>query len=132
MKRLKVNKEVDCMNCLSCLDACATTYFKTNDLDTAALRIDAKMDKFPVVTMPVTCIQCGKCARNCPENAITQNKFGVYMVNKKLCTGCGTCVEVCPMKVMRKPESSATAFKCIACGKCVTACPMDMLYIEEK
>ena len=132
MKRLKVNKEAECMNCLTCVQVCANTYFKSDDLDLAALRIETVNEVFPFETKPVTCIQCGECARNCPQNAITQNKFGVYMVNKKLCTGCGTCVEVCPMHVMRKDPATEKAFKCIACGKCAQACPMDCLFIEEK
>ena len=81
---------------------------------------------------PMTCIQCGKCAKVCEAGAITQNpKTGVYMINKKLCISCGKCVEVCPMKVMVAPEGGTTT-KCIACGICVKACPMEILEIVEK
>lgn len=128
MKRLKARKDIECMNCLACTLECANLYFKSDDPGLAALRIEP-MKKDPEQTHPVTCVQCGKCAEACPHHAITQNKFGVYMVNKKLCTGCGDCVEACPFGVMRKPETSSTAFKCIACGKCATACPMDILEV---
>ena len=41
-------------------------------------------------------LQCGKCAEACPEGAITQNPKGVYIINKKKCTGCGACAKACP------------------------------------
>ena len=130
MKKLKVKKDIECMNCLACVLECSTTYFKTSDPDCAALYIAPKKNE-PNMTKPVLCAQCGKSAEACPNNAITQNKMGVYMVNKKLCTGCGKCVEACPFKVMRKPEGSEVAFKCIACGKCAAACPMEIIEVVQ-
>ena len=128
MKKLKVDKQVECMNCLACVQACANTWFKSDDPDLAAIRIAPKKDD-PTETKPVTCVQCGKCAKACPNEAITQNKAGVYMVNKKLCDRCGKCVEACPFGVMRLPEGSPSSFKCVACGKCAAACPMDILEV---
>ena len=78
------------------------------------------------------CIQCGKCARVCPEGAISQNAKGTYIINKKLCVGCGKCVEACPMGVMVKAPEAPAASKCIACGICAKACPMGILEIQEK
>ena len=80
---------------------------------------------------PMVCVQCGKCAKACPEEAITQNAKGVYMVNKKKCTGCGKCVEACPFGVMVKAEDSPVSSKCIACGICAKACPADVLEVVE-
>ncbi|MDO4621565.1 MAG: 4Fe-4S binding protein [Eubacteriales bacterium] len=131
MKKLRARKDIECQNCLACVNACAKAYFKVEDDRKALLQIVPKK-KNPNECQPMTCVQCGKCAEACPNNAITQNKFGVYMVNKKLCTGCGACVEACPFKVMRKDESVEYASKCIACGICVKSCPMDILYIENK
>ena len=128
MKRLSVKKGIECKACLSCVGACSQAYYKTFDQDKAYISIGMKND----VVTPAACIQCGKCAKACPENAITQNAKGVYMVNKKLCKACGKCVEVCPMHVMRLPAGAESAGKCIACGLCVKACPMDMLEIIEK
>ena len=128
MKKLAVKKGAQCMACLECVRACSNAFYKEFHQDLSCIQIVDKNGQ----AKPMTCIQCGKCARNCPQNAITQNKFGVYMLNKKLCTGCGTCVEVCPMHVMRKDPATEKAFKCIACGKCAQACPMDCLFIEEK
>ena len=126
MKKLAVKKGIECMACLSCVRACSEAFYKVFDPAKSCIQIvdnkgDAKVK---------TCIQCGKCARTCPNNAISQNpKTGVYMINKKLCTACGECVKVCPMQVMTLGD---TATKCIACGICAKACPMDLLSIVEK
>jgi len=127
MKKLTVKKGIECMACLSCVEACSTAYFKTMDPDKAMIQIGMKGN----AAAPFVCIQCGKCARNCPENAITQNPKGVYMINKKLCKACGKCVEVCPFHVVVMPEGAAAASKCIACGLCAKACPMEMLEVVE-
>ena len=126
MKKLVAKKDVRCMACLSCVRACSEAVYKVFDQAKSCVQIvetngDVKVN---------TCIQCGKCMRTCKHDAITQNpKTGVYMINKKLCTGCGECVEVCPMKVMTLGD---VATKCIACGICVKACPMELLEIVEK
>lgn len=128
MKKLMVNKTAECMACLECVRACSTAFYKTFDPDLSAIQIVAKGSG----AKPMTCIQCGKCAKVCEAGAITQNpKTGVYMINKKLCTSCGKCVEVCPMKVMVQPAEGPTS-KCIACGICAKNCPMGILEIVEK
>ena len=89
MKKLKVVKGAKCMACLECVRACSTSFYKEFDPDKSCIQIvDKNGDAKPMV-----CVQCGKCAKACPEEAITQNAKGVYMVNKKKCTGCGKCVE---------------------------------------
>jgi len=45
------------------------------------------------------CIACGKCAANCPADAITIDKFAV--IDPKKCIGCGSCMVVCPTKAVR-------------------------------
>ena len=128
MKKLSVKKDIECMACLECVRACSTAFYKEFHQDKACLQIVEKAG----AAKPQVCIQCGKCAKNCPQQAITQNPKGVYMINKKLCVGCGKCVEVCPFHVCLLPEGAATASKCIACGICAKACPMEMLEIVEK
>lgn len=95
----------------------------------SCIRITAKPDGEPKVN---NCIMCGKCARTCPEGAISQNAKGVYMIDKKKCVGCGKCVEACPMHVMVLAPGADKASKCIACGICAKACPMGILSVEEK
>ena len=129
MKKLAVKKNVECMACLACVDACSKAFYKEFHPDYSCIQIVAGKNGG---AKPNVCIQCGKCMRTCEHGAITQNpKTGVFMINKKLCVSCGKCVEACPMKVMvMKPETPAS--KCIACGICVKACPMEVLEIVEK
>ena len=128
MKKLSVKKTAECKACLECVRACSTAFFKEFDQDLSCVRIVAKGNG----AKPMTCIQCGKCAKACEAGAITQNpKTGVYIINKKLCVSCGKCAEVCPMNVMVAPADGPAA-KCIACGICVKNCPMEILEILEK
>lgn len=128
MKKLSVKKGISCMACLECVRACSTAFYKEFHPDKACLQI---VD-WKGAAKPMTCVQCGKCAKVCEAGAITQNpKTGVYMINKKLCTGCGKCAEACPFHVMVHPEENAITSKCIACGICVKACPMELLEIVE-
>ena len=128
MKKLAIKKGAECMACLECVRACSTAFYNEFNQDLSCIQVVAK----GTGAKPMTCIQCGKCARVCEHEAITQNpKTGVYMINKKKCVSCGKCVEACPMNVMvLKPENPAS--KCIACGICVKACPMEILEIVEK
>ena len=129
MKKLVAKKDVQCMACLACVDACSNAFYKEFHPDYSCIQIVEGKDGNAKANV---CIQCGKCMKVCENEAITQNpKTGVYMINKKNCTSCGKCVEACPMKVMvLKPENPAS--KCIACGICVKACPMEVLEIVEK
>ena len=128
MKKLMVKKGTECMACLECVRACSNAFYKEFNEDLSAIRIVAK----GAGAKPMTCIQCGKCAKVCEAGAITQNpKTGVYMINKKLCIGCGKCKAACPFGVMVCEPGMASASKCIACGICVKVCPMEVLEITE-
>ena len=130
MKKLAVSKENPCKACLSCVRACSEAFYKTFDPDLSCIRIVAKPDGEPKVQ---SCIMCGKCARTCTHDAISQNAKGVYMIDKRKCVGCGDCVKACPMQVMAMPAGEdAKPSKCIACGLCAKACPMGILTVEEK
>ena len=132
MKKLVVSKEYPCKACLSCVRACSEAFYKTFDPDLSCIRITAKPDGEPKV---MSCIMCGKCARVCPEEAISQNAKGVYMIDKKKCVGCGKCVEACPMGLEPYFLSKMTQKKgwdelearmitsCIECGSCQATCP---------
>ena len=101
MKKLVVSKENPCKACLSCVIACSQAFYKKFDPELSCIRITAKPDGEPKVN---NCIMCGKCARTCPEQAISQNAKGVYMVDKKKCVGCGKCAKECPASVIEIRE----------------------------
>ncbi len=112
MKKLVVSKTDPCKACLSCVRACSEAFYKQFDPDLSCIRIVAKPDGEPKVQ---SCIMCGKCARTCTHDAISQNAKGVYMIDKRKCVGCGDCVKACPMQVMVMPAvEDARPSKCIA------------------
>ena len=128
MKKLVVTDKTNCMACLACVQACSEAFYKVADPGKACIKIVEGKNGEPKTNV---CLQFGKCARTCKQGAIKQNAKGVYMIDKKLCTGCGECVEVCPMQVMVKVPESPVTSKCIACGICAKACPMGILEIQE-
>lgn len=129
MKRLNVVKKDGCMACKQCEIACSEAFYKEFNEDYSCIKIRVARDG--VTPKPATCVQCGKCAKACPEEAITQNAKGVYTINKKKCVNCGKCAEACPFGLIVRKEGSASASKCIACGICAKACPMGVLEIKE-
>lgn len=56
-----------------------------------------KISLFKIRRNPVTCIDCGKCSRNCPMNIDVANKT---VVSDHQCISCGICTSetVCPIK----------------------------------
>jgi len=129
MKRLKVKDASLCKACLQCEVSCSTAFYKKFDQALSCIHVGIKPATGKLAVN--VCVQCGKCAKVCEQNAITQNPKGVYMINKKLCVGCGKCVEACPFGVMVKAPESETVSKCIACGICAKQCPMEVLEIVE-
>lgn len=45
------------------------------------------------------CICCDVCARECPEDAVSEGK-NKYEIDNELCTDCGICVSLCPIKAI--------------------------------
>lgn len=127
MKKLVVKNISECAACRTCEAACAEAYYKCSDISLAALKVR--------YTEPVTisvCTQCGKCAAVCPMEAITQNKLGVYMIDRKKCVGCLACMDICPNNIIVKEHDTVYATKCTACGICVKACPKNVLEVVSE
>ena len=124
MKKLKVVKGAKCMACLECVRACSTSFYKEFDPDKSCIQIiDKNGDAKPMV-----CVQCGKCAKACPEGAITQNAKGVYIINKKKCVGCGKCAQLCPLNNVHLENSRPQwGDHCTHCMACISICPVQAI-----
>ena len=106
MKKLTVKKGATCMACLECVEACSNAYYKESNVFKSCIQIVERKGE----PKPMACPQCGKCAEVCEAGAITQNAKGVYMVNKKLCTGCR---KVCGSLSVRPDGKSRGQTNCI-------------------
>lgn len=127
MKRL-AKDEALCIGCRQCENACSKAFFKVEDAALSCIRIEDNAAGGHTIRI---CDQCGKCAEVCNTCVITQNKSGVYMINKKECAGCLMCVGFCPQQVMVHSDDREEPSKCSACGICVKACPTGAIRIEE-
>ena len=126
MKYLKFFPE-KCDGEVICEKVCSATFFKKEDKEFSAIQID-KIDGKYVMN---ACNQCGECIQICPVKAISRNKMGTVVIDKKLCVGCFMCVGFCPTISMRRAADLREPFKCISCGACVRACPNGALAFEE-
>lgn len=70
-----------------------------------------------------SCITCGACYRACPNNAIYQNKYGGYVVDRAKCNGCGICQYNCPINNIKITETGIVKGICARCGLCEDVCP---------
>ena len=53
-----------------------------------------------VTFTPDKCVECGTCAKSCPEGAIVP--AGEGRIDRDRCTDCGLCVETCPSTALRR------------------------------
>lgn len=119
--------ETKCIDCGTCETACSEAYFKVDDKEKSAIRIN-KGEVHPDITV---CNQCGECISICPVSAIYRDRNGVIRINKKTCVGCLSCVGFCNYNAMMYTHDQTEPFKCIACGICTSVCPTGAIWIEE-
>ena len=117
-----------CNGALACEKTCSKTFFKVEDPALSSIRYSCSEDGAHALNV---CNQCGECILVCPVEALTRNKVGVVMVNKKLCVGCFMCVGFCPTLSMCRAPGQRVPFKCTSCGLCVKSCPVGALEIVE-
>jgi Fe-S-cluster-containing hydrogenase component 2 len=95
-------------------------------------RIQVVVDPFSGTHAIHYCRQCRQaaCAQACPQEAISQNEDGVWVVDAALCTGCGACVAACTFQAILLPQGCDVALKCDTCDgdpACVASCPRGAL-----
>jgi ferredoxin len=49
------------------------------------------------------CINCGACATECPEEAISEEKDN-HVIDPEKCSDCGSCADICPQECIQGPE----------------------------
>ena len=128
--RIKVNKD-NCTGCRLCQQVCAIEHFNEINPKKAALRIEAKFPD-PGKYRPVVCSQCGKCEEACPENAISRNDIGAYIVDKEKCINCSECVAACPLGVVFQHPDNDHVIICDFCMECTRMCNTDAIVEWEK
>lgn len=129
IKYLKMDDQ-KCVGCMSCATACSLAYAKEDNPAKSRIQVlGLGGGRYHLVACDQ---ECRLCVAECPVQAITVNKQGVVMLNKKLCVGCLACVAVCPTDAMLYFPAEPVPFNCVACGICVKACPKGALEIAEK
>lgn len=118
--RIQVNPR-NCTGCRLCLQVCTIEHFDEINPKKAALRVEAKFPD-PGEYHPRVCIQCGKCAKICPEEAVHRNPAGAFVVDAERCTNCGTCVPECPEAVVFQHADLDHVILCDFCFECTEVC----------
>ena len=85
-----------------------------------------------LITNPELCIDCMKCERNCPQNAIRVNE-GVPLFCMHCTPEKAPCLNICPENAIEELGGAITINqeKCIGCGMCRDVCPIGAISINE-
>lgn len=69
--------------------------------------------KIDFIAVNNSCIQCGKCAKDCPTGAIDENNSKIIDIQK--CTLCCACIKKCPYnaKEIKPGPMKAAAARCV-------------------
>ena len=68
-----------------------------------------------------SCLTCGICQKNCPNDAIFRNIYGGYVVDRAKCNGCGMCMYNCPTNNITIEDGIVYGI-CSRCGVCSEVC----------
>jgi ferredoxin len=128
--RIKVDRS-RCTGCRLCQQICTIEHYREINPRKAAIRIGAEFPE-PGVFTPRLCVQCGACARACPETAIERTgSANAFVIDPAKCTNCGVCVETCPIGVMYTHAAAPTPIKCDLCLKCTEVCNTGALTVVD-
>lgn len=97
-----VDKEA-CKACAKCVAACPKHLIELVPYDSQYAVSCSSKDKGPdaMKTCKVSCIGCGLCKKNCPNEAIDVVD-NLAAIDYDKCTNCGTCKEKCPKKSINR------------------------------
>lgn len=126
--KIKVTKE-KCTGCKLCQQICTIFHYDEINPKKAAIHIEPQFPK-PGYFEPKLCVQCGICAKACPEEAI-HKEGDAFVIHEDECTNCGVCVEACPIGVMFTHPAAPTPIKCDLCLKCTEVCNTGALVVKE-
>jgi pyruvate formate lyase activating enzyme len=66
------------------------------------------------VYLASSCVRCGKCAKHCPNKALTMTKSGIRR-DRAVCRRCNGCVARCPNGAMKKIGTEMTSEEVVKC-----------------
>jgi ferredoxin/ribosomal protein S18 acetylase RimI-like enzyme len=71
---------------------------------------------FPIAVDSEKCTRCKRCAKECPEKAISMDDAngGYPAVDPKLCESCQRCVGFCPAEALHVPGKPAEPYKAMS------------------
>lgn len=122
-----VAEEEKCVGCKLCELTCSVHHADVINPEKARLGVGGNYEEGFEIS---TCVRCGICKEECPEDAITETDSNFYQIDEEKCDNCLICVEVCPKDAVFVHEDFQAPKICDFCGECVEICPVKILEIE--
>jgi len=104
-KLIPKNEEVDTMSVFHLYKGKGEIFDlsgKNNKLERKRFAFGGATVNEPGLKITDKCVECGKCKKSCPFNAIEEGK--PYHIDPKFCDECGTCYDVCPVNAIELPK----------------------------
>lgn len=131
-KKLKIEPEL-CVGCRLCLLNCSFKH--ENSYSEIMARLKLESDEEICFSKPVVCMHCenAPCINECPNGAISRNKYNAVVIDANDCIGCKLCMKACPNNVIKFDTKNKKAYKCDLCDgnpSCASHCPTGAIKYE--